>query len=207
MRKVQHVKLTVAGSITDCELTFRPIRQPWLPRYLRSKVSHLTIVLLQQNRRRDYKSWGGGCGTCSCDNFRGQPLLLASLILNELHRQSMAMPTSLSTLRPLNNTSCWDAAVTLGYTMLNLRKDLIFSSELDTGGTSPQFWYANPPPPCPPSPLSCQGSIATIAAIHMVAPKAPEFFFSFPLPTWHPSLPMRWSVDGRHPPLPPLCMR
>ena len=44
---------------------------------------------------------------------------------------------------------------------------------------SPQFWYATPP-------LSLPSGLT----------------FSFPLPTWHPSLPMRWSVDGRHPPLP-----
>ena len=36
----------------------------------------------------------------------------------------------------------------------------------------------------------------------MVAPKEPEkYFFSFPLPTWHPYLPMRWS-GWKAPPLP-----
>ena len=30
-----------------------------------------------------------------------------------------------------------------------------------TGGTSPRFGYTNPPPPCPPGPLSYQGSMAT----------------------------------------------
>ena len=38
-----------------------------------------------------------------------------------------------------------------------------------------------PPPPCPPGPLSYQWSIA--AAIHMVAPRAPEFFFPCPSST------------------------
>ena len=39
-----------------------------------------------------------------------------------------------------------------------------------------------------------------MASLHMVAPKACKNLFSFPLPTWHPSLPRRWSVDGSPPP-------
>ena len=31
-----------------------------------------------------------------------------------------------------------------------------------TGGASPRFGYATPLPPCPPGPLSYQGSMATV---------------------------------------------
>ena len=53
-----------------------------------------------------------------------------------------------------------------------------------TGGPSPRSRYATPPPP----PLrALQAHLVTkgqwLLAIHRVAPKAPENFFSFPLPT------------------------
>ena len=58
--------------------------------------------------------------------------------------------------------------------------------EVNTGGTSPRFWYATPPPSPPPLPSLRAHLVAKgqqLLAIHMVAPKAPEiFFFSFPLP-------------------------
>ena len=48
------------------------------------------------------------------------------------------------------------------------------------GGASPRFWYEPPPPPCPlpcpPGPLSYQGSIAA-GHIHGGAEGAPNFFF------------------------------
>ena len=53
-----------------------------------------------------------------------------------------------------------------------------------TGGTSPRFWYATPPPP--PLPALRAHLVAKgqqLLAIHMVAPKAPEiFFFHSPCP-------------------------
>ena len=53
-----------------------------------------------------------------------------------------------------------------------------------TGGPSPRSRYATPPPP----PLwALRAHLVTkgqwLLAIHRVAPKAPEIFFSFPLPT------------------------
>ena len=58
-----------------------------------------------------------------------------------------------------------------------------------TGGTSPRFWYATPPPPLPALRANLVAKGQQLLAIHMVAPKAPEIFFSFPLPilsTLHP---------------------
>ena len=46
-----------------------------------------------------------------------------------------------------------------------------------TGGTSPWFWYATPPPlTCPPGPFSCQGSTAT-GHIYGGAEGSRNFFF------------------------------
>ena len=52
-----------------------------------------------------------------------------------------------------------------------------------------------PPRPCPLGPLSYQGSIAT--GHKHGGTEGARKFFSDPLPMWHPSLPMRWSMDGR----------
>ena len=72
-----------------------------------------------------------------------------------------------------------------------------------------------PPPPCPPGPLSCQGSIATghtyggaegawkiffIPLAHMAPLPAQALDRGWgapppPLPTWHPSLPMRLAAS------------
>ena len=58
---------------------------------------------------------------------------------------------------------------------------------LSTGGASPRFGYATPPPPapppppCPPGPLSYQGSIAT-GHTYGGAEGARKFFFHSPCP-------------------------
>ena len=59
-----------------------------------------------------------------------------------------------------------------------------------TGGPSPRFGYATPPPP----PLQAlRAHLVTkgqwLPAIHMVAPKAPEIFFHFPCQHSIPSRP------------------
>ena len=74
-----------------------------------------------------------------------------------------------------------------------------------TGGTSPRFWYATPPP-SPPLPALRAHLVAKgqqLLAIHMVAPKAPEIFFSFSLPilsTLHPNTILEPNLDSNtHP--------
>ena len=68
------------------------------------------------------------------------------------------------------------------------------------GGGAPRFWYAPPPPPCPPGPLA-KGQ--RLLAMHLVAPKAPKNFFSFPLPilsTLHPNTILEPNLDSNaHP--------
>ena len=50
-----------------------------------------------------------------------------------------------------------------------------------TGGTSPRFWYATPPPPLPALRAHLVAKGQQLLAIHIVAPKAPEIFFFIPL--------------------------
>ena len=72
-----------------------------------------------------------------------------------------------------------------------------------TGGTSPRFWYATPPPPLPALRAHLVAKGQQLLAIHIVAPKAPENFFSFPLPilsTLHPNTILEPNLDSNaHP--------
>ena len=81
-------------------------------------------------------------------------------------------------------------------------------SLVHTGGTSPRSRYATPPPlpPLPPLPALRANLVAKgqqLLAIHIVAPKAPEFFVSFPLPilsTLHPNIILEPNLDSNaHP--------
>ena len=69
------------------------------------------------------------------------------------------------------------------------------------GGTSPRVWYATPPLPALRAHLVAKGQ--QLLAIHMVAPKAPKFFFSFPLPilsALHPNTILEPNLDfNAHP--------
>ena len=70
-----------------------------------------------------------------------------------------------------------------------------------TGRTCPRFWYATPPPvPLPALWAKLVAKGQQLLAIDMVAPKAPEnFFSSFHLPIWstlHPNIVLEPNLDS-----------
>ena len=75
-----------------------------------------------------------------------------------------------------------------------------------TGGVSPRFWYVIAPPP-PALRAHLIAKRQQLLAIHMVAPKAPEKKFSFPLPilsTLHPNTILEPNLDSNAHPNPQL---